>query len=71
MRFTYSVMIVLALAGSGPAFAVDKTTIKEARSIYAHCTCHFGYGNACSPSVTCLTEGGRCSGQCTPPREQE
>jgi hypothetical protein len=69
MRSACLVMIVLAVVGSAPTLAADRNAIKEARYTYAHCNCHFGYGNACSPTVTCATEGGRCSGSCVPPRQ--
>ena len=71
MRFTYSVVIVLALAGLTPAFVADQNTIRESHYHYTACSCHFGYGSACQTAVSCATEGGRCSGSCVPPRQPE
>jgi hypothetical protein len=69
MRFTYSLMIVLALAA--PVSAAAQNTAREAQNHYATCTCHFGYGSACVAAVACASEGGRCSVSCVLPRASE
>lgn len=38
---------------------------------YSACTCHFGYGDICSPAVSCDAEGGRCAGSCVYQPEAE
>jgi hypothetical protein len=71
MRLTCSVIIALALAGLTPAFAADSSSVREARYHYTACNCHFGYGSACQIAISCATEGGRCSGSCTLPRQTD
>jgi hypothetical protein len=64
-----SVMIVLALASLGPAYADAQKT--KVSTNYPSCNCRFGYGSSCAPAVSCATEGGRCSGSCTSPPESK
>jgi hypothetical protein len=68
MRITWSVIIVLALAGLAPGSAVAQGANKTASNYhYETCTCRFGYGSVCVAAVSCDSGGGGCSGSCTPP----
>jgi hypothetical protein len=75
-----SAIIVLAFVNLAPSLAVahcrhhhhhhhpDHRCHHHYRGIgsvyYSACTCHFGYGDICAPSVSCDAEGGRCAGSC-------
>jgi hypothetical protein len=67
MRITLSAFIVLALVGLAPQYAAAQNGSPKMSSYhYETCTCHFGYGNVCTSTVSCNGSGGRCSGSCTP-----
>jgi hypothetical protein len=70
MRFTYPIVVVLALAGLVPAFAANHD-VKETSYHYDACTCHFGYGASCQIAVACIASGGKCGSTCVPPRQSE
>jgi hypothetical protein len=64
MRLIIGALALTALVGltSAPAKAEigDMT-----RFHYKTCSCTFGYpGNACVAAISCINEGGYCSGSC-------
>jgi hypothetical protein len=78
LSFIGSAMIVLALLG----LEIDTAAARHASRIsyyrYANCSCRFGrpgYVNYsdrdCTPQVSCLAEGGRCSGSCASQPQSE
>jgi hypothetical protein len=71
LNIAWPAMIVLGAAGLVPSSAASQSVNTESRYHYATCSCHFGYGSACVPAVSCLSEGGRCSASCTQPRQSE
>jgi hypothetical protein len=63
-------MIVLALLAT-PAPASVRHASRINYTHYSSCSCRFGrpgyvnYSDSdCTPQVSCLSEGGRCSGSC-------
>jgi hypothetical protein len=52
------------LIGIGNLHPAAARNVNYSDAPYTACSCHFGYGNVCSPAVSCLSEGGRCSGSC-------
>lgn len=63
--------IVLALVGLAPSLAAAHSSYFQTSPVYAHCNCHFGYGDICVPAVSCASEGGRCAGSCVASPQSE
>jgi hypothetical protein len=61
---------VLMLLGISTNYATARSATQfEEHSRYSGCVCTFGYGsNACSDSVECAAEGGRCARACVIPQ---
>jgi hypothetical protein len=62
-----SVVAALAFGLIAPASAASSHAPTKTAATYSACQCRFGYvgdKGACMPSVTCLTEGGRCRASC-------
>jgi len=57
-------LALMAVVGLAPAPAsAEVGNMTHFR--YEACTCTFGYpGNACVTAVSCMSEGGHCSGSC-------
>jgi hypothetical protein len=66
-----AMIAAVAFGLTAPASA-GHATMRTAAT-YPACNCHFGYlgdKSACTPAVTCLTEGGRCRASCGTISEQ-
>ncbi len=64
MRLPLMGLALMAVVGLAPAPAsAEVGNMTHFR--YEACTCTFGYpGNACVTAVSCMSEGGHCSGSC-------
>jgi hypothetical protein len=68
MRVALFAITVLGLAGFAPGYAAAQSTGSVKASYhYDTCSCRFGYGSVCVASVSCASNGGHCSGTCSPP----
>jgi hypothetical protein len=66
-----SIVIIPLLVGATASFASQNGEMKSSYR-YSGCVCRFGYGgDACTPDVSCGSEGGRCADSCVLPRERD
>jgi hypothetical protein len=66
MRISIIGSAIIGLVFAGVTLSSATAGDATMKGKYSACICHFGYGgNRCDTTVSCYTEGGRCTRSCS------